>query len=121
MIDETAMKNTLDSCIFYCFQTVSLYNFVGDTIKAFIDSGMNYYNEIILYTLLGSLPIRAGNQMNNSRKIGKTHQNVLVFYKSAKDNNLSIPKNIQREFGEVIADNELFSEEFPKEFVECAS
>jgi DNA modification methylase len=57
------------------------HNFVGDTVRAFVDAGLNYYNEAILVTSVGSLPIRAGKQMQASRKIGKTHQNVLVFVK----------------------------------------
>lgn len=57
------------------------YNFVGDTVSAFIAAGMQFYNEAILVTAVGSLPIRAGKQFSNSRKLGKTHQNVLVFVK----------------------------------------
>ena len=57
------------------------YNFIGDTIRAFLDAGLSYYNEIILVTPLASLPIRAAKQFSSSRKIGKTHQNVLVFVK----------------------------------------
>lgn len=57
------------------------HNFVGDTIKAFIDSGLNFYNEAILVTAIGSLPLRAGKAMKTSRKLGKTHQNILVFVK----------------------------------------
>lgn len=57
------------------------HNFVGDTIKAFRDAGLEYYNEMILVTAVGSLPIRVGKQFSTSRKIGKTHQNVLVFVK----------------------------------------
>jgi DNA modification methylase len=57
------------------------YNFVGDTIQAFIDAGLNYYNEAILVTCVGSLPIRAGKQFKAGRKLGKTHQNILVFVK----------------------------------------
>ena len=57
------------------------YNFVGDTVEAFKAAGLNYYNEAILVTAVGSLPIRAGKQFAASRKLGKTHQNVLVFVK----------------------------------------
>jgi DNA modification methylase len=57
------------------------YNFVGDTVQAFIDAGLHYYNEAILVTAVGSLPIRVGKQFSASRKLGKTHQNVLVFVK----------------------------------------
>ena len=56
-------------------------NFVGDTVAAFRAAGLHYYNEAILITAVGSLPIRAGRQFTASRKIGKTHQNVLVFVK----------------------------------------
>lgn len=56
-------------------------NFVGDTVRAFMDAGLSYYNEAILVTAAGSLPIRAGKQFSASRKLGKTHQNVLVFVK----------------------------------------
>ena len=59
----------------------SYYNFVGDTIKAFTDAGLNYYNEIILVTPVGTLPMRAGKSMRATRKVGKTHQNILVFIK----------------------------------------
>ena len=57
------------------------YNFVGDTVEAFRQAGLAYYNEAILLTAVGSLPIRAGKQFSASRKVGKTHQNVLVFVK----------------------------------------
>lgn len=53
--------------------------FVPDTIKAFKEAGLDYYNEIILVTAVGSLPIRTGRMFESGRKIGKTHQNVLVF------------------------------------------
>jgi len=57
------------------------YGFVPDTIRAFEDAGLTYYNEIILVTAAGSLPIRAGKQFSSTRKVGKTHQNILVFCK----------------------------------------
>ena|SRR3990167_1030933 len=55
--------------------------FVSDTIKAFEQAGARLYNEAILITALGSLPIRAGYPFAKFRKLGKTHQNVLIFYK----------------------------------------
>tara|TARA_R110000824_G_scaffold44320_3_gene129003 strand:- start:15 stop:872 length:858 start_codon:yes stop_codon:yes gene_type:complete len=55
-------------------------NFVGDTIAAFQDAGATLYNEAILVTAVGSLPIRVGRMFVNGRKLGKTHQNVLVFF-----------------------------------------
>ncbi|WP_335696098.1 DNA methyltransferase [Serratia marcescens] len=56
-------------------------NFVSDTVLAFCDAGAAYYNEAILVTQAGSLPVRAGKMFSASRKLGKTHQNVLVFVK----------------------------------------
>lgn len=56
-------------------------NFVGDTVEAFRAAGLHFYNEAILVTAAGSLPVRAGKQFLSSRKIGKTHQNILVFVK----------------------------------------
>lgn len=70
-------------------------NFVSDTIEAFQDAGATLYNEAILVTAVGSLPIRAGKQFSSYRKLGKTHQNILVFYKGD-------PRKI-KEFGEVEA------------------
>lgn len=55
--------------------------FIGDTIAAFRDAGARLYNEAILINALGSLPIRVGIQFARMRKMGKTHQNVLVFVK----------------------------------------
>lgn len=57
------------------------YNFVGDTIKCFIKAGFNYYNEIILATMLGTAMLRAQTIFNAGRKVVKVHQNVLVFVK----------------------------------------
>lgn len=56
-------------------------DFVGDTVQAFRDAGLAFYNEAILVTALGSLPVRVGRQFSASRKLGKTHQNVLIFCK----------------------------------------
>ena len=56
-------------------------NFPGDTISAFKAAGARLYNEAILVTAIGSLPIRVGKQFTSGRKMGKTHQNVLVFVK----------------------------------------
>jgi ParB-like chromosome segregation protein Spo0J len=56
-------------------------NFVSDTIAAFESAGAMLYNEAILVTALGSLPIRTARAFNSRRKLGKTHQNVLVFFK----------------------------------------
>ena len=57
------------------------YNFLGDTIKCFLNAGFNYYNEIILENAIGSAALRAGRPFKTARKVAKIHQNVLVFCK----------------------------------------
>ena len=61
--------------------TGAYYGLVPDTINIFRETGMNYYDEIILEDSIGSLPVRGPKYFEQSRKIGKMHQNVLVFYK----------------------------------------
>lgn len=56
-------------------------NFVGDNVNVFTRLGLKYFNELILVTVAGSLPIRIVSQFPTNRKIGKSHQNILVFYK----------------------------------------
>lgn len=55
--------------------------FVPETIKAFELTGMHFYNEAILVNSIGTLPYRVGKQFTNSRKMGRHHQNILIFYK----------------------------------------
>jgi len=69
-------------------------NFVSYTINAFVDCGVLLYNEMILVNSVGSLAIRAGKQFSAGRKVGKQHQNVLVFYKGN-------PKNIKANYPEL--------------------
>jgi len=78
-------------------------NFVSDTITAFEHAGAKLYNEGILVTAVGSLPIRINKQFQSGRKLGKTHQNVLVFYKGN-------PKDIKSTFGDVEFDDVLLSD-----------
>lgn len=57
------------------------YGLPEDTVAAFKAAGLRKYNEAILVTAVGSLPIRVRKQFESGRKLGKTHQNVLVFVK----------------------------------------
>lgn len=54
--------------------------FIPDTIKAFKNCGMNYYNEAILLNSIASASMRANGNMK-SQKLVKVHQNILVFKK----------------------------------------
>jgi len=67
--------------VIYEIKKGNYYNFVGDTVEAFRSAGLEYYNEAILVTSAGSLALRAGKYFETSRKLGKSHQNVLVFLK----------------------------------------
>lgn len=52
-----------------------------DTVLAFRDAGAPLYNRAPLVTPTGTLPLRAGKAFEVSRKLGKAHQDVLVFVK----------------------------------------
>lgn len=65
--------------------------FVRDTIQAFEDAGARLYNEAVLVTAAGSLPLRAGRMFRAARKLGKGHQNVLVFLKGDHPEPMPIP------------------------------
>jgi len=69
-------------------------NFVSQTISAFEDAGMSLYNEIILVTSMGSLPVRLNNPWLKTLQKHFTHQNVLVFYKGDQKNIKEIYKDI---------------------------
>lgn len=56
-------------------------NFTGETVAAFEAAGARFYNEAILVTAVGSLPVRITKQFKSGRKLGKTHQNILGFVK----------------------------------------
>lgn len=73
--------------------------FVRDTELAFEAAGAHLYNEAILVTAAGSLPLRAGRQFDVARKLGKTHQNVLVFLKG--DAKMAVKAIGKVEFGEI--------------------
>lgn len=45
------------------------------------DAGLSLYNEAILINAAGSLPIRAGKQFEATRKLGRMHQEILIFLK----------------------------------------
>ncbi|MBU9710117.1 site-specific DNA-methyltransferase [Paenibacillus sp. AK121] len=77
-------------------------NLPGRTIEAFEAAGARFYNDAILVTAVGSLPIRVGRQFTAARKLGRTHQNVLVFCKG--DPRKATEACGPVEFGEIAAD-----------------
>jgi hypothetical protein len=56
---------------------------IPKTIELMEEIGFVYYNEIVLINPAGTLPLRAGKSMSATRKVGKMHQNVLVFLKGS--------------------------------------
>ena len=71
------------------------YGLVADTIKLAQEIGFKLYNEIILYNDTGNLAIVSGDYLNRVRKVGRQHQNVLVFYKGDV-------KKIAENFGQLV-------------------
>ncbi|AGM11786.1 hypothetical protein M201_gp11 [Haloarcula californiae tailed virus 2] len=70
--------------------------FVSDTVQAFEDAGMHLYNDAVLVNTPGTLPVRVRNYFERGRKLGRMHQNVLVFFKGDPD-----PSNIREQVGQV--------------------
>jgi len=62
-------------------RTGNYRGFVADTVNICRDMHLGLYNDAVLVTAVGSLPIRITKQFEAGRKMGKTHQNLLVFVK----------------------------------------
>lgn len=71
-----------------------LRDLVGLTVRAMENAGARYYNDFVIVTPIGSLPIRAGKAFQASRKMGRTHQYALIFVKGD-------PKKAAERIGEV--------------------
>jgi len=54
---------------------------VAATMRAMTDAGLHLYNEAVLVNQIGTLQMRAARAMNAGRKLGRTHQNIIVGYK----------------------------------------
>lgn len=82
-----------------------LRDLVGLTVSAMEKAGCRYYNDFIVVTPIGSLPIRAGKTFQASRKMGRTHQYCLCFVKGN-------PKKATERIGDVeLPDMEALCEE----------
>jgi len=73
---------------------------VPSTINFMEGVGFKYWNELILVNSAGTLPLRASKPMNKNRKIGRMHQNVLVFFKGDAE-------NITTDFGDVVSEMDM--------------
>jgi hypothetical protein len=54
---------------------------VADTIRDAASVGLALHNDIILISPVGSLAVRSARPFEATRKVGRTHQHVLVFVK----------------------------------------
>lgn len=86
------------------------HGLVPDTVAAFEEAGAAFYNEMILVTAVGTLPLRAGRTFSATRKVGKTHQNVLVFCKGDPRAATEACGEIEVELPELGGDSEDFGE-----------
>jgi hypothetical protein len=60
----------------------SLNTLVDDTVQAFKENDMRFYNGIVLWTPVGTAAMRSNqNFVRSGRKVVKVHQNLLVFVK----------------------------------------
>lgn len=64
-------------------KTGMYYGLVPDTVVAFQLAGCHLYNEAVLINPVGTLALRAPKQFIGGRKLGRTHQAVLIFWKGA--------------------------------------
>lgn len=64
---------------------------LNETIIEFMNNSAPLYNDIILIEQSGTAALRANKTFNSGRKVIKTHQNVLIFFKGN-------PKNIRAKF-----------------------
>lgn len=51
------------------------------TEDCFVSGGADAYNELIVVNSMGTLPLRMANSFTTSGKVGRCHQNVLMFVK----------------------------------------
>jgi len=63
----------------------SFISLVPKTVEIMTKAGYKFWNEMILVNCVGTLAMRAGGVMRKNRKVGRLHQNVLVFYKGDVD------------------------------------
>lgn len=69
------------------------YDFCGDIKRIFREAGVLLYNEIVLVEQTASTALRAARYME-TRKVAKTHQHILVFFKGN-------PKDIKKEYPKI--------------------
>ncbi len=64
-------------------KTGNLHGLPADTVRLARDVGFRLWNDAILATPIGTLPVRAGKPFSVSRKLGRAHQYVCIFVKGS--------------------------------------
>jgi len=85
-------------------KTGEYYGFPNDIRNTFINNGFILYNELVIVEQIGTAAMVAVKYMRN-RKVVKTHQNVLVFYKGDTKKIKKIFPEIPREELEIESDD----------------
>jgi 16S rRNA G966 N2-methylase RsmD len=90
-------------------------NLVGDTISCFEGLGLRYYNQLILLDPIGNSAQRVGIHWTHYRKVQKTHQNILVFWKGNDEKRIPEELGVLKEVDWVGTHREKEKEEVPPE------
>lgn len=59
----------------------ALRDLCGDTTRLMAEAGYGLFNDAVLVTMAGSLPVRVSGQFDGGRKLGRSHQTILVYAK----------------------------------------
>ena len=65
-------------------------NLVGDTISIMKKYNVFLYNDVIFINPIGSLTLRVNKFFSEYRKLGKIHQNILIFFKGADNSSIKV-------------------------------
>jgi DNA modification methylase len=85
--------------------TGAYYDLITDIKNIMRSAGCILYNEIILIEMIGSAMMKASRWMK-SRKVVKTHQNILVFYKGDTSKIKEIYPDLKEDYSQFMELNE---------------
>lgn len=66
-------------------KTSEMYDLYSMTVNAFFACGAKMFDSVVLSTQIGSAAMTAARPFKKSRKLTRTHQNILIFYKGDLD------------------------------------
>lgn len=89
-----------------------LRDLVGLTVEAGEAAGAHFWNDAIIVSPIGSLPLRVGRFFPKARKLGRNHQFAVVLYKGD-------PARMAEELGEIEVPAELLASLAEREGLEA--